>query len=56
MRLLALGMANKEIAQELSIEVNTVKTHLKGVFRKLDVHKRKTAALVVRREGLAELS
>jgi len=52
--LLTLGRANKEIAQELSIEVNTVKTHLKGLFRKLEVHNRKTAALVALKEGIVE--
>lgn len=42
--LLAQGMTNKEIAAALVITTNTVKRHLKAIFRKLDVHTRAAAA------------
>jgi len=34
---------NAEIAQELVLSVNTVKTHIKHIYEKLGVHNRKTA-------------
>lgn len=38
--LIANGYANKDIARNLSISENTVKTHLKQIFRELGVNKR----------------
>lgn len=32
------GMSNKEVADKLFISVNTVLTHRKNIFRKLDIH------------------
>jgi LuxR family maltose regulon positive regulatory protein len=36
-------MSNQEIAAELYVSVNTVKTHLKAIYRKLDVEDRRGA-------------
>jgi DNA-binding NarL/FixJ family response regulator len=52
LRLLARGMANKEIAQELSIGEKTVKTHVSHILSKLDVQSRTQAALYAARIGL----
>lgn len=41
---LAGGRMYKEIAGELNISINTVKKHLKNVYRKLEVSNRKHAA------------
>ena len=46
LELLAQGMTNKEIAEQLVITTNTVKRHLKSIFQKLDVHTRSAAAAV----------
>ena len=37
LRYLPTMMSNAEIAGEMYVSVNTVKTHLKHVYRKLDV-------------------
>ena len=39
--LLALGRSNGEIAGELSVSIETVRTHARSVFRKLGVHSRR---------------
>jgi LuxR family maltose regulon positive regulatory protein len=43
LRLLAAGRSNPEIAQELVVSVNTVKTQVQSIFRKLNVSNRKAA-------------
>ena len=52
LRLLATGLANKEVAQTLVIAVGTVKQHLKSIYGKLQVHNRTEAASRARDLGL----
>jgi LuxR family maltose regulon positive regulatory protein len=40
LRLLATGLSNPEIAQELYIATSTVRSHCKSIYGKLDVHSR----------------
>lgn len=44
LRLLARGLTSGEIAQELVISSSTVRSHLKNIYTKLNVHKRWDAA------------
>ncbi|MEN1974246.1 response regulator transcription factor [Cellulomonas olei] len=48
LRLLARGLANKQIARELGIAERTVKVHVGHVFRALEVQDRTSAALWAR--------
>jgi LuxR family maltose regulon positive regulatory protein len=43
LRFLPTMMSNTEIAAEMFVSVNTVKTHLKHIYRKLDVTDRRDA-------------
>ncbi|MBA2894794.1 DNA-binding NarL/FixJ family response regulator [Nonomuraea soli] len=52
LRLVAKGLANKEIARCLLISETTVKTHLKHVFAKLGVDTRAAAVAVSLERGL----
>jgi DNA-binding NarL/FixJ family response regulator len=52
LRLVAHGLANKQIARELEISEKTVKAHLTHVFQQLDVTDRTQAALWAQRNGI----
>ncbi|WP_427870208.1 helix-turn-helix domain-containing protein [Leucobacter luti] len=52
LHLLASGASRTEIAERLFISMNTLKTHLRGVYRKLDAPNRATAILRAERAGL----
>ncbi|GHO49734.1 LuxR C-terminal-related transcriptional regulator [Ktedonospora formicarum] len=52
LRLLVAGRSNPEIASELIISLNTVKTHIQSLYRKLDVHNRMEASETARRLSL----
>jgi LuxR family transcriptional regulator, maltose regulon positive regulatory protein len=48
LRLMATSMATVEIADELCLSVNTVKTHLAAIYRKLSVGRRRDAVFRAR--------
>ena len=52
LRFLPTMMSNQEIAGELFVSVNTVKTHLKAIYRKLDATGRRDAVQRARERGL----
>ncbi|MFE2039360.1 response regulator transcription factor, partial [Streptomyces sp. NPDC059477] len=52
LRGLAAMMSTQDIAADLCVSVNTVKTHLKGVYRKLAVNRRNDAVRRARELGL----
>jgi LuxR family maltose regulon positive regulatory protein len=45
LRLIAQGLTNQEIADVLFISVNTVKTHAKHIYDKLNVRNRAQATI-----------
>jgi LuxR family maltose regulon positive regulatory protein len=53
LRLLAAGRSNPEIAGDLVVSINTVKAHVKNIYRKLDVTNRLEAGAAAQRLGLA---
>lgn len=55
LRLIARGLSNREIAQELVISEKTVKTHASSILSKLGLASRTQAALHAMRLGLVEL-
>ena len=55
LRLIAKGLANKEIAHELGVSEVTVKTHVSNVLSKLGLQSRTQAALFALKEGLTGL-
>jgi LuxR family transcriptional regulator, maltose regulon positive regulatory protein len=54
LRLLAAGYSNAQIAESLVLSVNTVKTHVRNVLRKLEVPTRAAAAGVARTLGIGD--
>jgi DNA-binding NarL/FixJ family response regulator len=53
-RLIAKGLSNSEIGQELFISDTTVKTHVTRVFQKLELRDRVHAVVLAYRSGLVE--
>jgi LuxR family maltose regulon positive regulatory protein len=52
LRLLDTTLSNREIADQLQVSTNTVKTHLRAIYRKLDVTDRRAAVQRARAMGL----
>jgi DNA-binding CsgD family transcriptional regulator len=52
LQLVATGVTNRQVAQRLSISVNTVKVHLRNIYTKLGAESRTEATMIAVREGL----
>jgi LuxR family maltose regulon positive regulatory protein len=48
----ALGRSNKELAEQMSLSINTVRHHLRSIHSKLGVKRRTEAVAIGRRYGL----
>lgn len=55
LKLLAVGMYNKEVAERLDISERTVKNHVSNIFKKLAVTDRTQAAVFAIRNNLIEI-
>jgi NarL family two-component system response regulator LiaR len=51
--LLAAGMSNKEIAEQLTLSVGTVRLHVSNILTKLEAPNRTSAAILAVKHGLA---
>jgi len=50
-QLVATGVTNRQIAQQLSISVNTVKVHLRNIYTKMGAESRTEATMIAVRKG-----
>ena len=55
LKLLATGMANKQIAYRLKISEKTVRNHVSNTYEKLNIYDRSQAVLYAVRKGLVEV-
>jgi len=55
LKLLATGMANKQIAYKLKISEKTVRNHVSNMYEKLNIYDRSQAVLYAVRKGLVEI-
>jgi DNA-binding NarL/FixJ family response regulator len=55
LRLIASGRANKQIADELSISEETVKSHVANILSKLGAHDRTHAVTIALKRGIIDL-
>ncbi len=51
LELVATGITNREVAQQLFISINTVKVHLRNIYTKLGADSRTEATMIAVREG-----
>ncbi len=56
LKLVAQGLANRDIARELFISENTVKNHVRNILEKLHLHSRMEAVVYAVRENLLDLT
>src|SRR6059058_1657240 len=55
LKLVAQGMSNREVAEELFISENMVKNHVRNILEKLHLHSRMEAVIYAVRERLLEI-
>jgi ATP/maltotriose-dependent transcriptional regulator MalT len=52
LQLMATGLTNQEIASQLFVSLNTIKTHTSNLFMKMDVKRRTQAVDKARKMGI----
>ncbi len=55
LKLVAKGLSNREVAEELFISENTVKNHVRNILEKLHLHSRMEAVVYAVREKLLDI-
>lgn len=54
LNLVTNGLSNKIISEELFISVDTVRNHLRNIYKKLNVNSRTQAVIVSIRQGILD--
>ena len=54
LRLLDTDLSRREIGAALYVSLNTVKTHVRGIYAKLDVRSRRDAVAIALQRGLLD--
>lgn len=54
LQLLSRGYSYGELAKEMSVTINTIQTHIRGLYAKLEVHSKSEAIFEARQLGLLE--
>jgi DNA-binding NarL/FixJ family response regulator len=52
LNLMAIGMTNRRIADEMFLSLNTVRNHVQNIFLKLDAHSKLEAVATAMQEGI----
>ena len=55
LKLLTLGLQNKEIADRMGLAVSTVKLHVSGILRRLNVRTRTASVIKAQKLGLIDI-
>jgi two-component system NarL family response regulator len=55
LKLVAQGLSNREVAEQLFISENTVKNHVRNILEKLHLHSRMEAVVYAVREKLLDI-
>lgn len=54
LQFIAEGLANKQIAQQMTLSLNTVRNHVHSVVSKLGAHSKLGALMIAQREGIVQ--
>jgi DNA-binding NarL/FixJ family response regulator len=54
LQLLSRGYSYGELAKEMGVTINTIQTHIRGLYAKLEVHSKSEAIFEARQLGLLE--
>jgi DNA-binding NarL/FixJ family response regulator len=55
LQLLAEGLNNKEIAEKLSLSLNTIHVHRNNIMKKLNIHRQADLIKYALKEGIVQL-
>ncbi len=54
LQLLSRGYSYAELAKEMGVTINTIQTHIRGLYAKLEVHSKSQAIFQARQRGILE--